>query len=96
MPHLFISPSYMQNSFRIEWKYFFLLLGVRENIDLILLNDNSRFFQNYHEDQMRIIFGLNSQQVHRYKNRITIRFLEFTEDNFQFAQFFWQYVIQTY
>ncbi|CAF4087339.1 unnamed protein product [Rotaria sp. Silwood2] len=94
MPHLFVSTSYMQNIFHMEWKHFFLLLGVQENIALIPLNDNCRLFKNYHEDQMRIIFGLNSNQVHRYKYQMTITFLEFTEDNFNFADFFWYNVIQ--
>ncbi|CAF5071503.1 unnamed protein product, partial [Rotaria sp. Silwood1] len=94
MPHLFVSTSYMQNDCRIRWKHFFVLLGVQENINLIPLNDNNRLFQYYHEDQMKIIFGLNSNQVHRYKYRLTITFLELTENNFDFARFFWQYVIQ--
>ncbi|CAF4684613.1 unnamed protein product [Rotaria sp. Silwood1] len=94
MPHLFVSTSYMQNDFHIEWRYFFVLLGVQENINLIPLNDNSRLFQQYHEDQMKIIFGLNSNQVHRYKYRLTITFLELTENNFDFARFFWQHAIQ--
>ncbi|CAF1368771.1 unnamed protein product [Rotaria sordida] len=45
-------------------------------------------------DQMRIIFGLNSNQVHGYKYRLTIIFLELTEDNFNFAHFFWYNAIQ--
>jgi hypothetical protein len=94
MPELFVTPSYMQNDSCEEWKYFFRLLGVQETIDLITLNDNSIVFQNYHEDQMKIIFGLNSQQVHRYKNRISIRFLEFTEDNYPFARIFWEHALK--
>ncbi len=95
VPHLFVSSSYIQNIPCLRWREFFLLLGVQENIGLITLNNDCRFFQNYHEDQMKIIFGLNSQQVHRYKYQKTIQFLEFTEDNFHFARSFWDYVIRT-
>ncbi|CAF4096244.1 unnamed protein product [Rotaria sordida] len=94
MPHLFVSTSYMQNDCHIGWKHFFVSLGVQENINLIPLNDNVRLFQHYHEDQMKIIFGLNFNQVHRYKYRLSITFLELTESNFDFARFFWQHIIQ--
>ncbi|CAF4369141.1 unnamed protein product, partial [Rotaria sp. Silwood2] len=94
MTHLFVPTSYMQNVFRIKWKHFFVSLGVQENINLIPLNDNGRLVQHYYEDQMKIIFCLNSNQVHRYKYKRTIKFLELTENNFDFARFFWQHAIQ--
>ena len=93
---LFVSPCYMVDSSPAEWKYFFMLLGVHENIDItILQNTNCRYFSNYHEDQTRTIFNINSQQIHRYQHRRTIHLLEYTETHFEFASFFWKHVMKT-
>ncbi|CAF1063966.1 unnamed protein product [Adineta steineri] len=91
--NLFVSPAYLNNNLCMEWNYFFRVLGVQDNIEFINLDYNCRSFRNYHEDQMSIIFGLNSQQVHGYKDRRTLTFLEFTEDSYQFACLFWSYII---
>ena len=93
-PQLFISSSYMQSSPNHPWKPFFLTQGVQERIDFAPLTNDCALLVNYNYDQTRIIFNLGSQQVHGYKNRITIRLLEYTENNFTFASFFWDYVVK--
>ncbi|UJR16343.1 hypothetical protein I4U23_003249 [Adineta vaga] len=92
---LFVSPVYLQQNLLGEWKLFFCKLGVQENITFVKLNEDNRSFFTYNEDQRGIIFGLNSQQVHDYKYRETLTFLEYTEHTYEFARFFWSYVIKT-
>ena len=93
-PELFVSSSYLQNSPHHPWKPFFLAQGVQERIDLTTLTNDCALLLNYNHDQASIIFNLGSQRVHGYKNHITIRLLEYTENDFTFASFFWDYVIK--
>ena len=97
IPQLFLCPSYINDkNLTLQWKYFFLTLGVRENIDFTLLPANHPLCGAYRDAQRLLIYGLGSYSISGYKNNMNLRFLELTVDNFDFARFFWQHLIRTF
>ena len=95
-PHYFLSPSYMQqNENPRDWYHFFLIVGVQETIGLGTIAPNMGLFARYRFAQMEIIHGIGSQFIHDFKNKISIQFLEETENNFNFARDFWRHVMET-
>ena len=95
---LFLCPSYLQTIEGIQtpqWKHFFRVLGVQENISLVPMNDG------YHNELVSAYIGAHTVNLPSYaafyglKNRMTIVYLEHTQTNYQFAVFFWEHVIRT-
>lgn len=95
-PSNFLSTIYLQ---QIEGtpeqkKIFFQLLGVQEDIKLIQFNENTHneIIAAYRFKQTENLLRYTSLQFHR---RLTISFLEFTQNNYNFAVFFWQTVFHS-
>lgn len=95
---LFLCPSYLQTIEGIQthqWKHFFRMLGVQENLSLVSINDG------HHNELVSAYISAHTANLPSYavfyglKNNITIQYLEHTQTNYEFAVFFWEHVIRT-
>ncbi|CAF1483234.1 unnamed protein product [Didymodactylos carnosus] len=96
---IFLSPRYIlsnDNRNTDQWKYFFIHMGVKENINVIEMTDGTEpYLDSYLTDQNRVIPHLNNRQVQAYTGLVTISFLQQTI-NYDFSLYFWYYLIQYY
>ncbi|CAF4230859.1 unnamed protein product [Rotaria sp. Silwood2] len=95
---LFLCPSYLEaieGVTALQWKHFFQFLGVQETIGLIQFSDrySDELIGAYISAQMSVLPPY--AQLLGFKNQLTIKFLEQTQYNHEFAILFWDHVMRT-
>jgi hypothetical protein len=95
---LFLCPSYLEAIEGVtveQWKHFFQFLGVQQTIGL------TQFSDRYHDELIAAYISAQMSSLPPYaqllgfKNRLTIKLLEQTQNNHEFSVLFWDHVMRT-
>jgi hypothetical protein len=95
---LFLCPSYLEiiEGVTIEqWKHFFQFLGVQQTIGLTPFSDR------FHDELTAAYISAHMSSLPPYaqllgfKNHLTIKLLEQTQNNYEFSALFWEHVMRT-
>ncbi|UJR07466.1 hypothetical protein I4U23_011755 [Adineta vaga] len=80
-----------------EWRRFFIMMGVQEELHPIVFNRKLTLYEakeyGFHDNYLLIRSPDEKHTVDAYSGLSTIAFIRHTENNHDFAKFFWSYVI---